>query len=223
MKVTVIPVTPFQQNCTLLCCEATGRAAVIDPGGDVDRIIDAAKDADVEIEKILVTHAHIDHVGGVADLASRLQLPIEGPHRADQFWIDALAEQAEMFGFPAPAPFEPGRWLDQGDKVNFGNIVLEVHHCPGHTPGHIIFFQPESRLALVGDVLFRGSIGRTDLPGGNYQTLIGSIRNRLWPMGDDVQFVPGHGPGSTFGQERQTNPFVGDPIDQTQAERVFYV
>ena len=213
MKVNVTPVTSFQQNCALLCCEETGKAAVVDPGGDLDRIIDAARDCNVEIEKILVTHAHIDHVGGVAELARRLQLPIEGPHREDQFWIDALAEQGDMFGLPAPESFLPDRWLDQGDKVNFGNVELDVHHCPGHTQGHIIFFHFDSRLAIVGDVLFRGSIGRTDLPGGDHRMLIDSIRNRLLPLGDEVQFVPGHGPGSTFGHERKTNPFISNPID----------
>ena len=210
MKVTVIPVTPFQQNCTLLCCEETGNAAVIDPGGDLDQIIDTAKDCHVEIEKILVTHAHIDHAGGVAELARMLSIPIEGPHREDKFWIDALASQSEMYNFPVADSFEPDRWLDQGDTVSFGNLQLDVFHCPGHTPGHVIFFHPDSRLAIVGDVLFRGSIGRTDFPRGDYQTLIASIRDRLWPLGDDVQFIPGHGPASTFGHERQTNPYVGD-------------
>lgn len=210
MKITVIPVTSFQQNCTLLCCEETGRAAVVDPGGDLDQILDAAKDCHVKIEKILVTHAHIDHAGGVAELARRLAVPIEGPHREDKFWIDALATQSEMYGFPVAETFDPDRWLDQGDTVNFGNIELDVFHCPGHTPGHVIFFHPDSRLAIVGDVLFRGSIGRTDFPRGDYQTLIASIRNRLWPLGDDVQFIPGHGPVSTFGHERRTNPYVGD-------------
>lgn len=210
MKITVIPVTSFQQNCTLLCCEETGRAAVVDPGGDLDQILDAAKDCHVKIEKILVTHAHIDHAGGVAELARRLAVPIEGPHREDKFWIDALATQSEMYGFPVAEIFDPDRWLDQGDTVNFGNIELDVFHCPVHTPGHVIFFHPDSRLAIVGDVLFRGSIGRTDFPRGDYQTLIASIRNRLWPLGDDVQFIPGHGPASTFGHERRTNPYVGD-------------
>ena len=212
MKVIIIPVTPFQQNCSLLCCEETGKAAVVDPGGDLDQIIDAAKESGSEIEKILVTHAHIDHVGGVAELARQLHLPIEGPHREDKFWIDSLPGQGEMFGMSAPESFEPDRWLDQDDKVNFGNIELEVHHCPGHTPGHIIFFHPESRLAIVGDVLFKGSIGRTDFPKGDHQTLIESIQNRLWPLGDDVQFIPGHGPTSTFGYERQTNLYVSDQV-----------
>ena len=210
MNVTVIPVTPFQQNCSLLICEETGRAAVVDPGGELERILAAASESDAGIEKILVTHAHIDHAGGVAELAERLHVPIEGPQREDQYWIDALDEQSRMFGFPGARPFEPDRWLDEGDTVSFGNIELQVHHCPGHTPGHVIFFHASARLAIVGDVLFRGSIGRTDFPRGDYATLIRSITERLWPLGDDVQFIPGHGPGSTFGYERRTNPFVGD-------------
>ncbi|MBI2992717.1 MAG: MBL fold metallo-hydrolase [Gammaproteobacteria bacterium] len=210
MRVTVIPVTPFQQNCSLLYCEQSGKAAVVDPGGEIERIIGAAADNDARIEKILVTHAHIDHAGGVTELAERLQVPIEGPHRDDQFWIDALGQQSAMFGFPESRPFEPDRWLEEGDRVSFGNIEMQVHHCPGHTPGHVIFFHPPSRLAVVGDVLFRGSVGRTDFPRGDYPALIHSITQRLWPLGDDVQFIPGHGPVSTFGYERRTNPFVGD-------------
>ena len=191
-------------------CEQSGKAAVVDPGGEIERIIEAAAGNDARIEKILVTHAHIDHAGGVAELAERLQLPIEGPHRDDQFWIDALGQQSVMFGFPESRAFEPDRWLEQGDTVSFGKVEMQVHHCPGHTPGHVIFFHPPSRLAIVGDVLFRGSIGRTDFPRGDYPTLIRSITERLWPLGNDVQFIPGHGPASTIGYERRTNPFVGD-------------
>jgi glyoxylase-like metal-dependent hydrolase (beta-lactamase superfamily II) len=212
MKAVVIPVTPLQENCSLLCCEETGKAVVIDPGGDIDQILAAVKENSVEIEKILVTHAHIDHIGAVAELVNQFNLPIEGPHRDDKFWIDSLPEQAETYGITAPESFEPDRWLVQDDKVNFGNIELDVHHCPGHTPGHIIFFHPESRLAIVGDVLFKGSIGRTDFPKGDHQTLIESIQKRLWPLGDDVQFIPGHGPTSTFGYERQTNLYFSDQV-----------
>lgn len=210
MKVTVIPVTPFQQNCSVLFCESTGKAAVVDPGGELDKIIAAVEEHGAEIEKIFVTHAHIDHAGGVAELAEYLNVPIEGPHREDQFWIDMLEEQAAMFDFPASKKFEPNRWLEQGDKVEFGKISLDVHHCPGHTPGHVIFHQLETQLAIVGDVLFQGSIGRTDFPKGDHATLISSIKQRLWPLGDNVQFIPGHGPASTFGHERLTNPFVRD-------------
>ena len=211
MKVLVIPVTPFAQNCSILCCEETGKAAVVDPGGDIERILKAAAQAGVEIEKILVTHAHIDHAGGVAELVEKLNVPVEGPQREDQYWIDALPEQARMFGVRQVRKFNPDRWLEEGDLVNFGRVELVVYHCPGHTPGHIIFFHVDTRLAIVGDVLFKGSIGRTDFPRGDYATLIQSIRNQLWPLGDDVQFIPGHGPASTFGEERRTNPFVGDP------------
>lgn len=212
MKVTVIPVTPFQQNCSLLQCAETGRGAVVDPGGDLDRIRTLIAREGIEMEKILVTHAHIDHAGGVAQLARELRLPVEGPHPEDRFWIDALAEQGAMFGFPAAESFTPDRWLGQGDVVRFGNVDMDVLHCPGHTPGHIVFHHPPSRLAIVGDVLFRGSIGRTDFPRGDYDTLIHSICDRLWPLGDDVQFIPGHGPVSTFGAERRSNPFVGDAV-----------
>ncbi|MCP4406624.1 MAG: MBL fold metallo-hydrolase [Gammaproteobacteria bacterium] len=210
MKVILIPVTPFAQNCSLLCCEQSGKAAVVDPGGDIERILEQATQAEVTIEKILVTHAHIDHAGGVAELARRLKLPIEGPHKEDQFWIDAMPEQSKMFGLPKVEKFQPDRWLQQGDLVHFGQIELQVHHCPGHTPGHVIFFHQGTRLAIVGDVLFKGSIGRTDFPRGDHTTLIRSIHQQLWPLGDDVQFIPGHGPTSTIGEERRNNPFVGD-------------
>ena len=210
MKFTIIPVTTFVQNCSLICCEQTGRGAVVDPGGDLDRILAAAESRSVDIEKVLLTHAHIDHAGAAAALAHGLGVPIEGPQREDLFWIDLLPRQSEMFGFPPSEPFTPDRWLEQGDRVTVGNLELEVLHCPGHTPGHVVFFERAARLALVGDVLFKGSIGRTDFPRGDHATLIRSIRERLWPLGDDVRFIPGHGPMSTFGDERLSNPFVGD-------------
>jgi len=210
LRVAIVPVTAFQQNCSVLRCERTGRGAVVDPGGEVDRILEAAQEMDVSIEKILVTHGHLDHVGAVGALAGQLGVPVEGPHREDRFWIDALAEQGRMFGFPASNPFTPERWLEEGDVVQFGEVRMDVHHCPGHTPGHVVFFHAPSRLAIVGDVLFRGSIGRTDFPRGDHGTLIDSIRGRLFPLGDDVRFIPGHGPTSTIGHERRTNPFVSD-------------
>jgi glyoxylase-like metal-dependent hydrolase (beta-lactamase superfamily II) len=213
MKVFVVPVTHFEQNCSLLCCERTGRAAVVDPGGDLERVLEAVRRAGVSLDKILLTHAHIDHAGAVAELADRLELPIEGPHREDQFWIESLPQQSVYFGFPRARTFVPDRWLEQGDRVRFGQVELEVLHCPGHTPGHLVFFHAESRLAIVGDVLFRGSIGRTDFPKGDHATLVRSIRERLWPLGDDVRFIPGHGPSSTFGEERRSNPFVGDGVE----------
>ncbi len=210
MKFQIIPVTPYQQNCTLMWCEETNKAAVVDPGGDLDLIEKAVADAGVELEKILVTHGHLDHAGGVAEMAAKHGLPIEGPHKEDAFWLDTLEQQAQQMGFPATSSFTPDRWLEQGDTVSVGNETLQVRHCPGHTPGHVILFHEPSKVAIVGDVLFQGSIGRTDFPRGDYDTLVSSIRNQLWPLGDDVQFIPGHGPTSTFGQERQTNAFVAD-------------
>lgn len=210
MQVTIVPVTPFQQNCSVIWSERSREGAVIDPGGDLEQILAVLRDNDVRPVKILLTHAHIDHAGGTARLARELALPIEGPHPGDQYWIDRLAEQGRMFGLSSDGPFTPDRWLDQGDVVEVGDERLEVCHCPGHTPGHVVYFHRGARIAFVGDVLFAGSIGRTDFPGGDYDTLIRSITGRLWPLGDDVTFVPGHGPTSTFGQERQTNPFVGD-------------
>ncbi len=210
LRATVIPVTAFQQNCSVIWCTATMEGAVIDPGGDLEQILAAARDEGVQLGKILLTHAHIDHAGGAHALADQLKLPIEGPHPDDQFWIDMLPEQAQMFGFDPVSAFTPDRWLHEGDVVTVGNETLEVHHCPGHTPGHVIFHSRAARLAFVGDVLFAGSIGRTDFPRGDLPTLIHSITARLWPLGNDVTFVPGHGPTSTFGEERAHNPFVGD-------------
>ena len=209
LRAAIIPVTPLQQNCTLLWCTATGRGAFVDPGGDLDRLKRAAADQGVVIEKILVTHGHIDHCGEAGVLAQELGVPIEGPHEADRFWISRLEEDGKSYGI-AGRPFEPQRWLQDGDKVTVGDLVLDVIHCPGHTPGHVVFYHAPSRLAIVGDVLFQGSIGRTDFPLGNHQDLIDAITGKLWPLGDDVAFVPGHGPMSSFGHERASNPFVGD-------------
>jgi glyoxylase-like metal-dependent hydrolase (beta-lactamase superfamily II) len=210
LEFRIVPVTPFQQNCSLLWCTDTRRAAVVDPGGDIDRIEAAVADAGVEVEKILLTHGHIDHAGATAELARQLGVPIEGPQEEERFWIDAMADQGRMFGFEKGESFTPDRWLVDGDTVTVGDVVLEVLHCPGHTPGHVVFFDPESKLAVVGDVLFAGSIGRTDFPRGDHSALVGAIRNKLWPLGDDVRFIPGHGPMSTFGAERRSNPYVGD-------------
>ncbi len=208
MRFSIIPVTPLAQNCTLLCCEQTRRAAVVDPGGEIDRIFRMARSEGVEIEKILITHGHFDHIGGVSELAERLSIPVEGPHREDQFLLDSLPQQCKIYDFPPVRSFTPDRWLEQGDQVTFGVQQLEVLHCPGHTPGHLVYFHRGEKLALVGDVLFKGSIGRTDFPRGDHETLIRSIHEKLWPLGDDVQFIPGHGPLSTFGEERRTNPYV---------------
>jgi hydroxyacylglutathione hydrolase len=208
MKYAIVPVTPFQQNATVLWCEETRRAAVVDPGGDLPLILRVIEREGLVLEKILVTHGHIDHAGAVADLAEQFGLPIEGPQIEDKFWIDGMPEQSRMFGFPPVRSFEPNRWLQHGEQVTVGNQVLEVIHCPGHTPGHVCFFHAPSQLAIVGDVIFQGGIGRTDFPKGDYQTLIRSIIERLLPLGDDVEFVPGHGPMSNFGEERRYNPFV---------------
>jgi glyoxylase-like metal-dependent hydrolase (beta-lactamase superfamily II) len=210
LEFRIVPVTPFQQNCSLLWCSDTRRAAVVDPGGDIDRIEAAVANAGVQVEKILLTHGHIDHAGATAELARQLGVPIEGPQEEERFWIDAMADQGRMFGFEQGESFTPDRWLVDGDTVTVGNVVLQVLHCPGHTPGHVVFFDPETKLAVVGDVLFAGSIGRTDFPRGDHGALVGAIRNKLWPLGDDVRFIPGHGPMSTFGAERRSNPYVGD-------------
>jgi glyoxylase-like metal-dependent hydrolase (beta-lactamase superfamily II) len=213
MDYRILSVTAFAQNCTLLWCEETMKGAAVDPGGDIDEIVAAAAQYGVTLEKILLTHGHIDHAGGVAEMVARLSIPVEGPQREDAFWIDQLPNQSRMFGFPGNcAAFTPDRWLEDGDKVAVGNLTLDVLHTPGHTPGHVCFFHAPSKLAIVGDVLFAGSIGRTDFPRGNYDQLIGAIRGKLWPLGDDVQFIPGHGPMSSFGDERASNPFVADGV-----------
>lgn len=210
LDVTLIPVTAFEQNCSLLVCTATKKAAVVDPGGNIERILDAITEQGAVVEKILLTHGHLDHCGGAVALALRLNVPIEGPHRDEQFWLDSLPQQSKQFGFPLAEVFAPTRWLNDGDTVSVGETRLDVLHCPGHTPGHVVFFSPDDRLAFVGDVLFAGSIGRTDFPRGNHRDLIQSIRTKLWPLGNDVTFVPGHGPLSTFGEERVSNPYVAD-------------
>ena len=208
MQHLTVPVTAFAQNCSLVWCERSRRGVLVDPGGEPQRILAAVTRTGVAVERILLTHGHLDHVGATTDLARQLAVPIEGPHSADRYWLDALPQQAAAFGLPACAAFVPDRWLGDGEVVECGEEVLEVLHCPGHTPGHVVFFHRGAQLAFVGDVLFAGSIGRTDFPGGDFQDLMRSIRERLFPLGDDVRFVPGHGPESTLGIERRTNPFV---------------
>lgn len=208
MRFAIIPVTPFQQNCTLLWCEDTKEAAAIDAGGDVDRILRAAEKQGVKLVKLLNTHGHLDHVGGVATLVDQLSLPVEGPHPEDDFWIKGMPEQCRMFGFPPTRSFTPDRWLAEGDEVEVGKVKLEVRHCPGHTPGHVVFIHHPTKTAFVGDVLFQGSIGRTDFPKGDHATLLASIRDKLLSLGDDYSFVPGHGPMSTMGEERRYNPYL---------------
>ena len=204
-----VPVTAFQQNCSIVWCDETLDAAVIDPGGDLDLLLAQIEKRGLHLTQILQTHAHIDHAGATGELAQTLDLPIIGPHPADQFWIDGLPQQSQMFGFPPAKAFTPTRWLHDGDTVQVGHSTLNVRHCPGHTPGHVVFHAAEIQRAFVGDVLFAGSIGRTDFPQGDQDTLIRSITQRLWPMGDDTVFIPGHGPESSFGRERRSNPYVG--------------
>ena len=208
LRYQIVPVTPFQQNCSVVWCDRTMEGAVIDPGGDLDAVLAAVRRHGVDLRQILLTHAHIDHAGAAAALARDTGVPIVGPHRGDAFWIDGMAQQARMFGLGPAEPFTPSRWLDEGDTVQVGQCTLQVRHCPGHTPGHVVFHSPEARRAFVGDVLFAGSVGRTDLPGGDPDTLIASIEDKLLPMGDDTVFIPGHGPESTIGRERATNPFL---------------
>lgn len=208
MDITIIPVTPYEQNCTLARCESSGRAVLVDPGGDPERILEVARDADVTLEKILVTHGHFDHAGAVGRMARELGLPVEGPHEDDRFLLDTLPQWCAQVGFPACEAFVPDRWLDEGDEVQFGDQILQVRHCPGHTPGHVVFVHEQDRIAIVGDVIFQGSIGRTDFPRGDHQTLLDSIRRRIWPLGDDVTLLPGHGPTTTVGEERAHNPFL---------------
>jgi hydroxyacylglutathione hydrolase len=212
LGIAVVPVTPFQQNCSVVWCTRTLKAAIIDPGGELDALQGFLKDKGLTLEKILITHAHVDHCAGTQELQARTGVPIEGPQEDDQFWIDGLPEAARTYGFPPAKPFTPTRWLHHGDTVTVGDLTFDVVHCPGHTPGHVVFVHQGVRLAIVGDVIFAGSIGRTDFPRGNHADLLRSIRTRLFPLGDDIRFVPGHGPTSTFGEERRTNPFVGDGV-----------
>ena len=210
VRAIVVPVTPFQQNCSIVWCIETKMGAVFDPGGDLENILQAIEEHEITIEKIFITHAHLDHAGGAHELSQKLNVPIEGPHKEDLFLMESLAEQGEKFGLNNAKSFKTNRYLNNGDEVKIGNQILGVRHCPGHTPGHIIFFHEKAKLAVVGDVIFQGSIGRSDLPRGNHEELVNSIVRELWPLGDEMTFIPGHGPLSTFGQERLTNPYVSD-------------
>ncbi len=211
LKALVQTVTPFEQNASILFCSETNKCAIVDPGGDIQILLELLKNHNLVPERVLLTHGHIDHAGGATEISEILNVEIHGPHIDDKFLLDGLQKQGEMFGLQSKN-CNPDKWLDEGDVVSVGNEKLDVYFCPGHTPGHIIFFNKKSNLALVGDVLFNGSIGRTDLPGGNYQQLIDSVKNKLWPLGDDVDFIPGHGPVSTFKAERSSNPFVSDSV-----------
>ena len=209
LRAAIIPVTPYEQNCSLIWCTKTMRGAFVDPGGDLDRLRQALEKTGVTLEKLLITHGHMDHCGMAGVFAKEMGVPIEGPNEADRYWIEGLDDPVKRYGLPGES-FEPDRWLVDGDTVRVGELTLDVVHCPGHTPGHVVFVHAPSRLAMVGDVLFAGSIGRTDFPGGNHQQLLDSITGKLWPLGDDITFIPGHGPTSTFGHERRTNPFLAD-------------
>ena len=212
MRYRIVPVTKFRQNCSLLWCPLTMQGAIVDPGPEFEHIEAAIAEEDVEIVKILVTHGHADHSGGAGEVSERLSVPIEGPHKGDDFLIKAMGKQAQRTGLPA-RPFEPTRWLRDGDDVHFGQVQLSVIHCPGHTPGHVVFHHALSKLAIVGDVLFRGSIGRCDGPKGDHMALVIAIRSRLWPLGDDTEFIPGHGDMSTFAWERASNAYVSDFVE----------
>ncbi|WP_373938536.1 MBL fold metallo-hydrolase [Vibrio kanaloae] len=212
LKYQVVPVTSFSQNCSIVWCDETMEGIVVDPGGDVQQLAAIIEELGVKVVNLVLTHGHLDHVGGTVPLAEILKVSIVGPHKADNFWLQGLENQSQMFGFPLCKAFEPNTWLDEGDKVTFGNQVIDVFHTPGHTPGHVVLFSEQARLAFVGDVLFNGAIGRTDFPQGDFNTLIDSIKTKLWPLGNDVTFVPGHGPESTFGRERASNPFVVDEM-----------
>ncbi|MGL6116195.1 MBL fold metallo-hydrolase [Plesiomonas sp.] len=212
MKYHILPVTAFQQNCSLIWCHQTLEAALVDPGGDAATLIHAVTQAGVTLTKVLLTHGHLDHVGAAREIANHFSVPIYGPQKADQFWLDSLSQQAQMFGLPDCGALVPDHWLNDGDNITVGSFSLSVLHCPGHTPGHVVFVNTQAKVAFVGDVLFKGGVGRSDFPMGDHQQLISSIRNQLWPLADDTLFVPGHGPTSTIGYEKRTNPFMGEEM-----------
>lgn len=208
LQFQIVPVTAFEQNCSILWCDETMEAVVVDPGGDQHKIESALNTLGVKLTAVWLTHCHIDHAGATADVAQTFSIPIVGPQKQEQFWIDMLPQQSAMFGFPQVNMFTPDHWLEQDDTVQVGNQILSVKHCPGHTPGHVVFYSDSAQLVVVGDVLFNGGIGRTDFPKGDHQTLLDAIKEQLFTLPDETRFIPGHGPMSTIGHEKQTNPFV---------------
>jgi len=212
LKFTIVPVTPLQQNCSVIWCDETMEGAVVDPGGDLHLVTAAIEANKVNITQILLTHGHLDHAGGATELAQKLAVPINGPHIEDKFWLDAIERQSQMYGVPGMLNCTPDRWLTEQDTIAVGHELLKIVHCPGHTPGHLVFYHEGTKLAMVGDVIFAGSIGRTDFPRGNHQQLLDSIADKLWPLGNDMRFIPGHGNMSDFGRERASNPFVSDVV-----------
>jgi len=212
LKAAIITVTPFQQNCSVIWKEDTKIAAVNDPGGDLEIIEKFIDDQGLTLSKIFITHGHLDHAAGARELADNFKVEIEGPQIEDEFLTSTLEMQGKSYGIENAKNFTPDRWLNEGDQIELDGEKLDVYHCPGHTPGHVIFHHKESKLAIVGDVLFQGSVGRTDLPGGSMDALIAAIREKVLPLGDDITFIPGHGPISTIGQERLTNPYVADQL-----------
>ena len=212
LQVRIIPVTPLQQNCSLIWNEATKHAAFVDPGGDADQLIGALEHFGLTLKRIWLTHGHLDHAGAAAELRERLGVAVEGPHRDDQFWLDQIESIGVRYGIKGGRDVTPDRYFEDGETLEFEGAEFGIVHTPGHTPGHVVIYNQDSHIAFVGDVLFAGSIGRTDFPKSDHAQLIRSITEKLWPLGDDMSFVPGHGPASTFGQERQTNPFVADRL-----------
>ncbi len=212
LQYQIIPVTPYAQNCSIVWCDEMMKGVVIDPGGDVSLIKQAIDTLNIDIVHMVLTHGHLDHVGGAKELSAITNASIIGPQKEDNFWLQMLPNQCQMFGFPHTEAFEPDQWLNEGDEIEFGNQKLAVLHTPGHTPGHVVLFNQQANMAFVGDVLFKGAIGRSDFPKGDHDTLIASIKTKLWPLGNEMKFVPGHGPESTFGYERKTNPFVADEM-----------
>jgi len=208
MKIIVIPVTPYEQNCSLIICEDTKIAAIVDPGGDPQKILNIVEKQGVKVDKIILTHGHLDHVGGTQAVASKLNVPVIGPEKEDLFWLEQLEAQSQLFGFPTTASFSPTRWLEEGEVLEVGNIKLKVLHIPGHTPGHIALYDQQSKQVIVGDILFNGGIGRFDFPRGNRSLLVSGIKEKLLTLPPETTVYPGHGPTTTIGKEKASNPFL---------------